>query len=834
MDYIWSRDDLWARLLNDSEDVQAWAAMRLFELYPDMAHELPPLLPQLKSAAASVVLSYASYRDCPPEITTFFDQTSEPEFKAAAAALMIRFGTHLSDDQLTDVDRSDMFARLTDTAAGFDFLLHCYTTLDGEPEALLPALAMACTDADLFESFDDAVERSERRAFINQHGKAWGCNLSHLRKVRSPQQALNTLQHALDSATTDVLPDEPWKRELCLELDENRRRLQDIAEAASLRLAEEDEIDSDMETGFLVICTMIIERDAVCRARLIVAQEVEELWQALVMRPWRTALSLSLTDVFRSWEPQRVLSALKQALNTPLTRVGYALQILKALELPERFELLMATFDDHSSIVRIKDAAKIFPTEAPQVSQHLLEHYREPLPEPGELLVLTMMPTPDVEDFFLTHFDHYMGHPWSEQFVEILERIASNRFLEPLMAEWRPGEKTLARAIAFIATLHDVQDSRLQPIQQAFDEDCRRGDRLRHQAETQPEKVLQELSSDAAPFALPLRCTVCHRTYHYELKTVYLNPKRTEELMIGQVIQCKGCDSIETYELSPAAAEPLRNEIIRFTLLAQLQHYQGEDDETSPLPETPLIPGKPQLEAGNRLFNSLSAAYHYLVQEVDKYPDSAEMYRRLANLLKNGSRSDLALPYYHKALELDPNESESQYNLTEIFVEQERYQEAIPYVEALVPYCREGDMDEDERRALFSWLLEHTTLIEQQTQHRIELFPAPSKQELSALDEGGERDPAVVYLTSFDLGDTGDFEDVYQMFRTGRVPETSRHSPERIRQRGGPVLTLPKEHVCNVSARTLQQPVRTRREKVGRNALCPCGSGKKYKKCCGR
>ena len=22
--------------------------------------------------------------------------------------------------------------------------------------------------------------------------------------------------------------------------------------------------------------------------------------------------------------------------------------------------------------------------------------------------------------------------------------------------------------------------------------------------------------------------------------------------------------------------------------------------------------------------------------------------------------------------------------------------------------------------------------------------------------------------------------------------------------------------------------------KIGRNALCPCGSGKKYKKCCGR
>lgn len=29
------------------------------------------------------------------------------------------------------------------------------------------------------------------------------------------------------------------------------------------------------------------------------------------------------------------------------------------------------------------------------------------------------------------------------------------------------------------------------------------------------------------------------------------------------------------------------------------------------------------------------------------------------------------------------------------------------------------------------------------------------------------------------------------------------------------------------------QPIRTRQNKIGRNDPCPCGSGKKYKKCCG-
>ena len=32
----------------------------------------------------------------------------------------------------------------------------------------------------------------------------------------------------------------------------------------------------------------------------------------------------------------------------------------------------------------------------------------------------------------------------------------------------------------------------------------------------------------------------------------------------------------------------------------------------------------------------------------------------------------------------------------------------------------------------------------------------------------------------------------------------------------------------------VQSPHKSKAEKIGRNAPCPCGSGKKYKKCCGR
>ncbi len=35
-------------------------------------------------------------------------------------------------------------------------------------------------------------------------------------------------------------------------------------------------------------------------------------------------------------------------------------------------------------------------------------------------------------------------------------------------------------------------------------------------------------------------------------------------------------------------------------------------------------------------------------------------------------------------------------------------------------------------------------------------------------------------------------------------------------------------------AEQAQQPLKREGEKIGRNSPCPCGSGKKYKKCCGR
>jgi hypothetical protein len=54
-----------------------------------------------------------------------------------------------------------------------------------------------------------------------------------------------------------------------------------------------------------------------------------------------------------------------------------------------------------------------------------------------------------------------------------------------------------------------------------------------------------------------------------------------------------------------------------------------------------------------------------------------------------------------------------------------------------------------------------------------------------------------------------------------------------LEQYGSAVLRERFRRIRAAARRTPQQPSTRARAKVGRNATCPCGSGKKYKRCCG-
>ncbi|MEO0079289.1 MAG: preprotein translocase subunit SecA [candidate division WOR-3 bacterium] len=101
----------------------------------------------------------------------------------------------------------------------------------------------------------------------------------------------------------------------------------------------------------------------------------------------------------------------------------------------------------------------------------------------------------------------------------------------------------------------------------------------------------------------------------------------------------------------------------------------------------------------------------------------------------------------------------------------------------------------------------------------------------------GQKDPLVEYKQeSFKL-----FEEMMSDFYRAALTFLFRADPftgqDRLRQPSRPVVRAykPEGSVASTTERSETKPVQIRRTeaKVGRNAPCPCGSGKKYKRCCG-
>jgi len=90
----------------------------------------------------------------------------------------------------------------------------------------------------------------------------------------------------------------------------------------------------------------------------------------------------------------------------------------------------------------------------------------------------------------------------------------------------------------------------------------------------------------------------------------------------------------------------------------------------------------------------------------------------------------------------------------------------------------------------------------------------------------GQRDPVVEYkFEGFEM-----FEEMIKSIQEEviRIIMNSRIDTERPLQREKVAEPVAASH----GEETVKKPV-VKGNKVGRNDLCPCGSGKKYKKCCG-
>ena len=776
MRYMWDRETLWSLLQHHDEEIQDWAATRLLALYPEATADLLALLPRVSSSMASVILMHVQGETSSPSLQEALHTLANPYLKARAAALLLRAGHPLTADQLAIMEQGNVLDLLAETEPGFAFLLSRYREAPHEAGRLLHSLALACGSADIFVRLEEDTRRKDWRGLVDELEEAWGCSLAACKDVRRAREALSVLERTLRAAHLDEAVDTQWQQELVATLAQDCTRLAAVAEAASFRLARFPDL-ALAEVALVLSCALALHRDAHCRALLLGARDIPAVWQGITLRPWRADGGQGVKDFLCRFASDAVLSSLDTALSQRWTYAAYALQLLNALEIPGRFDMFLKIFREQKDEQIAAEATEALKAGGPQAAEFLLEQYRQQLPEPWELnIILADMPTPAVEEFLAEQSEYYMRHPDVRAFIETLETVASKRFLAPLCHEWRAGEPVLGRAITFLATLHGVEDQQIRQISREAAQQQRAFKRFRDHADQEPESAFQEMLEDS-PFTLPLRCTACGRTYHYALQKVFMDPQRHSEVAIGQIVQCKGCGSLETYEQTSATRLTLTAEVLRLSLLAQ--RGKAQTGQRAQPPKSPLILQRPQITAAGRRFDTIKEAYWFLRAELDKYPESGELHRRLGLVLKNGAQPDLALPYLLKAIALAPDDAEAYYNIVEILVGQERYDEAIPHLETLIRLCREGGMDEQLRRDLFGGLLDQVVVVEQKTKHHFALFPPLSPQEQPPVAAATAPNPPTVYLTSLDLSNPREFERAYQLFVTGSLPEADRKSTRR-------------------------------------------------------
>jgi tetratricopeptide (TPR) repeat protein len=317
---------------------------------------------------------------------------------------------------------------------------------------------------------------------------------------------------------------------------------------------------------------------------------------------------------------------------------------------------------------------------------------------------------------------------------------------------------------------------------------------------------------------IPLYCTECKRTYRYDLQQIFVSDNIRRSPIIGQVIECKGCGSLETYEQTDETKSIMSLEMVRAMTLDR----SGVEDWRE---HTSIKFGPVAITVLGKKFDNRPEAYRYLLAELEKAPDNPDLNRRMGNIYSHGLRTDLALPYYEKAIRLNPEDMESVASIAQIHIDDERFADAIPYVESLASLCKAPEIDEDEAAEYFGPLLLYAKEIEENTGRRIRIFDTPGGElDISAIS----RDTGLQFV-SFDLDDPNDYQLAFHTFRDGAVPRKVMDQWKRARSRAGAARSSSENPRLSLPA---QEPIR--KVKVGRNESCPCGSGKKYKRCCGR
>ncbi len=307
-----------------------------------------------------------------------------------------------------------------------------------------------------------------------------------------------------------------------------------------------------------------------------------------------------------------------------------------------------------------------------------------------------------------------------------------------------------------------------------------------------------------------LTCPTCGRRGKYDVGAVIVDPHGsdpTSSIQLTGYFRCKHCNGAGDWELPPLVTQQLLGLVLRAAA-----EVPDEDN---------LVRfGRVHLYDGFEGRFATDSESH-LLGHLRERPADGWLWDRLGNLYKSAGRPDLALVAFEQAIRQDEWQVESHFTLGMLLSSLDHPREAGHHLRMVLVGARDYDrVDALKLREFVSVALRELAGLNYRAKGEIPLVPTPEEwgeqRYASMIDE-----TQVVGLKTFDL----DMEDLTTFYplAEGFVG----------RQRLAPALALEEERKRQEIAASAGIPLRVGR-KVGRNEPCPCGSGKKYKKCCGR
>ncbi|MEW6251556.1 MAG: SEC-C metal-binding domain-containing protein [Planctomycetota bacterium] len=231
-----------------------------------------------------------------------------------------------------------------------------------------------------------------------------------------------------------------------------------------------------------------------------------------------------------------------------------------------------------------------------------------------------------------------------------------------------------------------------------------------------------------------------------------------------------------------------------------------------------VYPGIQQCFDGYR-FRYAAEGVAHLKELIAREPQRSFLWVRLGNVYYHGDCPREAEQAYRRAVELDAEDVEAHYALADLLMERHRPRKAAPHWKAVLQHVRDaGHLQRDVRSRMVSMALGALLDTLKDPNEAFESLTRAAEDQADA----ESREPVVLELREFDLGKQRDWDQICALFLGERLKP---RYPELHRRLSAPALP---------QLRIERGPQFCGGPPVPRNAPCPCGSGHKYKKCCGR